>query len=398
MKEDNVLLEVCIKPREFCDMDCKLLIIRNISHVARQEKLQSEYEYQQALIQTRQHEDLTPLNAILNMSEMLLDDQTITNEQRDFMQIIWSSGKMLEFNIQSQLSQMQIEQDSLEINYVECSRPELQEIIKDVLKPFHMVIKERNLQCQVNGQTSIPVQFFIEKKIYSEILYNLVQNAVKFNKPNGSIITTVRFDKETGKLWTTIEDTGVGINAQVRRNLFIAFRNATNEKKITRNHSGSGIGIGLSNSKCLVQALAGTIDLQSKPDKGTIVTFSVDIVIKKQKQQKTLSAVEATFGAGVPLRSIESMDEQLDPNDLAPNNAEVETPKQIEKQSMGPQLMNRDDRQKERAKIREEGASAEKALVQLSPDGKRQNPMDAPANSSSMSKPGQFLPPISKQA
>jgi hypothetical protein len=39
MKEENILLEICIKPREFCDMDCKLLIIRNISHVARQEKL-----------------------------------------------------------------------------------------------------------------------------------------------------------------------------------------------------------------------------------------------------------------------------------------------------------------------------------------------------------------------
>jgi len=50
MDENNILLEICIKPREFCDMDCKLLIIRNISHVARQEKLQSEYEYQQALI------------------------------------------------------------------------------------------------------------------------------------------------------------------------------------------------------------------------------------------------------------------------------------------------------------------------------------------------------------
>ena len=43
----------------------------------------------------------------------------------------------------------------------------------------------------------------------------------------------------------------------------------------------SGVGIGLSNSKCLVEALAGTIDLQSKPDKGTIVTFSVDLVLKK---------------------------------------------------------------------------------------------------------------------
>ena len=45
---------------------------------------------------------------------------------------------------------MQIEQENLEINYVRCTRPELSELIKDVLKPFHMVIKERNLVSQVN--------------------------------------------------------------------------------------------------------------------------------------------------------------------------------------------------------------------------------------------------------
>ena len=83
------------------------MIIRNISYVAKQEKLQSEYEYQQALVQTRQHEDLTPLNAILNMSEMLLEGfNNLTSEQREYLQIIWSSGKILEYKIQAQLSQM----------------------------------------------------------------------------------------------------------------------------------------------------------------------------------------------------------------------------------------------------------------------------------------------------
>ena len=77
---------------------------------------------------------------------------------------------------------------------------------------------------------------------------------------------------------TIIEDTGVGIPQNIKQNLFIAFRNATNVKK-TQALSNSGIGIGLSNSKCLVNALAGEIDLQSKLDKGTIVTFEIDIVV-----------------------------------------------------------------------------------------------------------------------
>lgn len=66
------------------------------------------------------------------------------------MQVIWSSGKILEYNIQSQLSQMQIEKESLEINYVPCSRPELAGLIRDVLKPFSMVIKERKLNCKIH--------------------------------------------------------------------------------------------------------------------------------------------------------------------------------------------------------------------------------------------------------
>ena len=60
---------------------------------------------------------------------MLLEDKSINFEQKDYMQIIWSSGKLLEYNIQSQLSQMLIEKNSLEKNYVECSRSELVENI-----------------------------------------------------------------------------------------------------------------------------------------------------------------------------------------------------------------------------------------------------------------------------
>jgi len=257
---------------------------------------------------------------------MILEEKEMSAELTDHMRIIWSSGKLLEYNIQSQLSQMQIESDSYEINYVDCSRPELQELIKDVIKPFHMVITERNLTFQVNEQTTVPVSFYIEKKLYSEILYNLFQNAVKFNKPNGSIFISVRYEKQSGKLWTMIEDTGVGIDPKMKRNLFIAFRNATNEK----NHasfSKSGIGIGLSNSKCLVTALAGEIHIQSKPDKGTIVTFSVDIVLKKEKpcfDPKDLrnEALNASLGQ---VRNKEVDEDQIDlllPSDLAPEPPE----------------------------------------------------------------------------
>mmetsp|Transcript_22482 Transcript_22482/g.27727 ORF Transcript_22482/g.27727 Transcript_22482/m.27727 type:complete len:141 (-) Transcript_22482:1460-1882(-) len=140
-----------------------------------------------------------------------------------------------------------------------------------------MVIQERSLEFRLTEQSSVPIAFLIERKLYMEIIYNLIQNAVKFNKPKGSIIATVSYDKENAKLWTMIEDTGVGISPKIKSNLFIAFRSQT---LAMRGQKGqAGIGTGLSNSKCLVNALAGDINIQSKPNKGTIVTFSVDIMV-----------------------------------------------------------------------------------------------------------------------
>lgn len=214
---------------------------------------------------------------------------------------------------------MQIEQENLEINYVRCTRPELTELIKDVLKPFHMVIKERNLVTQVNLQTSVPVSFLIEKKVYSEILYNLFQNAVKYNKFNGTLKTMVSYEKGTGKLWTVIEDTGVGMDIKKKHDLFIAFR-GTSKKVKSETLAKAGVGIGLSNSKCLINSLNGTIDLQSKPDKGTIVTFSIDVTAKPERTENEIKAtVSNAIDKGLLHNRSEndsSQDERLEVSDF----------------------------------------------------------------------------------
>jgi len=51
---------------------------------------------------------LTPLNSIINLSEMMLEDEQVSPDLKEMLKIVWSSGKVLEFNIKSQLSQMQI--------------------------------------------------------------------------------------------------------------------------------------------------------------------------------------------------------------------------------------------------------------------------------------------------
>ena len=91
---------------------------------------------------------------------------------------------------------MQIEQGNYEINYDDCSRSELANMIHEVVEPFQLVLKERELGFQLTEQSSVPAAFMIENKLYKEILYNLIQNAVKFNKNKGSIMASVRYESD----------------------------------------------------------------------------------------------------------------------------------------------------------------------------------------------------------
>ena len=146
----------------------------------------------------------------------------------------------------------------------------------EVLQPLMLLVKEKKLRCKILLQKSVPHKFFIERKIYSEILFNIAQNAVKFNKPSGSIVICVSFNTQTKKLWTFIEDSGIGIDQNIKRNLFVAFRNQAKVSLFRMNSESSGIGIGLSNSKCLVKSLNGQISLESKLGNGTIVSYSIE--------------------------------------------------------------------------------------------------------------------------
>ena len=98
--------------------------------------MQAEFEYQQLLLQTMSHEQLTPLNAVLNISDIMIKESGLSPEHVELLKVIWSSGKILEFNIKSQLSQMKIQSDCGELNYEKTSRADVQRCVDSVLEPF----------------------------------------------------------------------------------------------------------------------------------------------------------------------------------------------------------------------------------------------------------------------
>jgi len=163
-----------------------------VTHVLQHEKLRNEFEYIQLLIETMSHEQLTPLNAILNLSEYhlkgLREEKFFSaGEQKRYMEIIWSSAKILEYGTKSQLSQLQLQANIYEFNQEATSRDSLKGLVEKVAAPFRLSMLEHGIELEIVQTASVPPSLNHDRKLYEECLFNIMQNATKFNKRGGQI-------------------------------------------------------------------------------------------------------------------------------------------------------------------------------------------------------------------
>ena len=101
-----------------------------------------------------------------------------------------------------------------------------------------------------------------------QVLFNLLSNAIKFTPKGGRIeIGAASMDEEYVQI--TVADTGVGIAEEERENIFEKFRQV--DGSVTREHSGAGLGLAI--VKDLLEILGGSIEVNSRADKGTVFTI-----------------------------------------------------------------------------------------------------------------------------
>jgi len=113
------------------------------------------------MIKTLSHEQLTPLNSIINLSQFHLDcfngDSSITAGDHAFQtEVILSSAKILEYGTQSQLSQLKIEKNTYAFKYEESSRADLVKQVENVAKPFRIPMKQRSITLDIVQDDSVP--------------------------------------------------------------------------------------------------------------------------------------------------------------------------------------------------------------------------------------------------
>ncbi|MBC2607329.1 GAF domain-containing hybrid sensor histidine kinase/response regulator [Pelagicoccus albus] len=216
------------------------------------------------------HEVRTPLNAILGYSQ-LLSMQENSEEQRSLAKTIESSGDHLLQMLNSMIDYSNLADRDLRARYTSCDPVQLAESVSCDLAP-EAKRKKLNLDFIHLGDFSGSV--LADAQGLKKILFNLIENAIKFTTKGGVKITaqTQPTPNRTLALQFTIEDTGCGIPLAEQSTVFEPFRQI--DSSLTRKHGG--VGMGLAVVERLVSGIRGKIHLESKENHGSTFTLNFE--------------------------------------------------------------------------------------------------------------------------
>ena len=220
-------------------------------------------EMKSKFISSMSHELRTPLNAILGFGQLLeLQIGNISHEEsQQYIDDILRAGHHLLALINEVLDLSRIESGHLDIN------PEpiqLTVIVKECINQINTGLARRSNIKLVNEVDDAELFVMADKKRLRQVLINLLSNAVKYNREDGIVrVKAEMLDKK--QLRIMVSDTGKGINAADIEKLFDPF-----ERLTFKNSNVEGTGIGLTVTKQLVEAMGGSIGVDSVMDQGSV--------------------------------------------------------------------------------------------------------------------------------
>lgn len=267
-KAQDTIMEMTISKIEAERIEAELLSRKmQIAKEAAESANRSKSEF----LANMSHELRTPLNSVLGFTELL--SSIVTEEkQKSYVNAIITSGKSLLTLINDILDLSKIESGKLEFQYHSTS---IQQLVDELKTVFSLKINQNRIEFINKIDPRIPQHLLLDEVRVRQILFNLIGNAVKFTE-NGTVsifVNQVGIDEKsnTMDLTITVKDTGIGINEADQQVIFEAFHQQGGLD--TRKYGGTGLGLAI--SKRLTEMMGGTIDLTSKPGKGT--TFEIKL-------------------------------------------------------------------------------------------------------------------------
>lgn len=258
LTEGEATYEIISNPvREKDEVTGAILIVMDVTEREKGEKLRREFTSNVS------HELKTPLTSIYGVSDMLASGLVKSEDISGFAGTIKEESSRLISLIDdiiklSRLDESTVPQETEIIDVCGCAR--------DVVSRLSAKAAENNIELSFNGE---PSEIIGVQHILDEIIYNICENAIKYNRPGGFVKVSVR--KEDDESIITVEDNGIGIPKADRERVFERFY------RVDKSHSKQigGTGLGLSIVKHGVMYLGGRIRLESEEGMGTTITIGL---------------------------------------------------------------------------------------------------------------------------
>ncbi len=253
------------------------------------------------------HEIRTPLNGIVGFTQ-LLKESPLTPDQQEFISIIENSSDNL----------LAIVSDILDLSKISANKMELENISFDIFEKVESAVEtfvakadEKRIELGVFIEPSIPKHFIGDPTKLSQVLINLISNAIKFTPTDGTInlfLREVTNDDSTVSIRFGVQDSGIGITDEQKIKIFQAFTQA--DSSTSREFGGTGLGLTI--SRTIINYMGGELDVTSTPGEGAEFFFTIPL----QKDTSVKEFIYPTFEnltVGLALPDI-SIERQIDHN------------------------------------------------------------------------------------